>query len=221
MVKHNNVVPNQHFRKDWARHVRTWFDQPTRAKRRRQNRRAKAKRIAPRPLGLLRPQVRGCTIKYNSRYRAGRGFTLEELKAIKVNKKQALTIGISIDFRRQNHSQETYNANVARLKLYMSKLILFPKNSKKPKAGEASKEEILEAQQPTDLRKWNPKVGFKIRDHRPKPKARVITAKEYKQNVKTILWHQHRLAKTWGRVAKNKLDEAEKLKVKSKKKKKK
>ena len=28
MVKHNNIIPNQHFRKDWQRYVRTWFDQP-------------------------------------------------------------------------------------------------------------------------------------------------------------------------------------------------
>jgi large subunit ribosomal protein L13e len=26
-VRHNNVVPNQHFHKDWQTRVKTWFDQ--------------------------------------------------------------------------------------------------------------------------------------------------------------------------------------------------
>lgn len=35
MVRHNNVVPNEHFRKDWQNYVKTWFNQPARKKRRR------------------------------------------------------------------------------------------------------------------------------------------------------------------------------------------
>ncbi len=35
MVKHNNQVPNQHFKKKWQLHVRTWFNQPARKERRR------------------------------------------------------------------------------------------------------------------------------------------------------------------------------------------
>lgn len=35
MVRHNNVVPNQHFKKKWQFNVRTWFNQPARALRRR------------------------------------------------------------------------------------------------------------------------------------------------------------------------------------------
>lgn len=34
MVKHNNVIPNQHFKKKWQFNVRTWFNQPARKKRR-------------------------------------------------------------------------------------------------------------------------------------------------------------------------------------------
>lgn len=34
MVRHNNVVPNQHFKKKWQLHVRTWFNQPARKVRR-------------------------------------------------------------------------------------------------------------------------------------------------------------------------------------------
>ena len=34
MVKHNNVIPNQHFKKKWQFYVKTWFNQPARKKRR-------------------------------------------------------------------------------------------------------------------------------------------------------------------------------------------
>ena len=57
MVKHNNVVPNQHFKKQWQRRVKTWFNQPARKKRRRLARKAKAARMAPRPAQALRPVV--------------------------------------------------------------------------------------------------------------------------------------------------------------------
>lgn len=36
MVKHNNVLPNAHFKKKWGKFVRTWFNQPARKIRRRQ-----------------------------------------------------------------------------------------------------------------------------------------------------------------------------------------
>lgn len=81
VLKHNNQLPNQHFRKQWQRRVKTWFDQPGRKKSRRIARIQKAARIAPRPVdGLLRPAVRCPTLRYNMKLRAGRGFTLEELK---------------------------------------------------------------------------------------------------------------------------------------------
>lgn len=35
MVKHNNVIPNGHFKKHWQNYVRTWFNQPARKTRRR------------------------------------------------------------------------------------------------------------------------------------------------------------------------------------------
>jgi large subunit ribosomal protein L13e len=34
MVKHNNVIPNGHF-KGWQNYVKTWFNQPARKQRRR------------------------------------------------------------------------------------------------------------------------------------------------------------------------------------------
>jgi ribosomal protein L13E len=50
-MKHNNVIANTHFRKDWQRYIKTWFNQPARKQRRRAVRTEKAKAIAPRPLG--------------------------------------------------------------------------------------------------------------------------------------------------------------------------
>ena len=81
MGKGNNLIPNQHFHKWWQRHVRTWFNQPARKQRRRANRIEKAKAVFPRPAkGSLRPIVRCPSIRYHTKQRAGRGFTLEELK---------------------------------------------------------------------------------------------------------------------------------------------
>lgn len=122
MVKHNNVVPNGHFKKHWQNYVKTWFNQPARKKRRRIARQKKAVKIFPRPTaGPLRPIVHGQTQKYNMKVRAGRGFSLEELKAAGIPKKLAPTIGISVDHRRRNRSLESLQANVQRLKTYKAK----------------------------------------------------------------------------------------------------
>ena len=80
--------------------------------------------------------VRGCTKKYNSKIRYGRGFTLDELKKAKLTPRFARTVGIAVDHRRQDTSEETYQLNVQRLENYKSKLILFPKRANKPKKGE-------------------------------------------------------------------------------------
>merc|ERR1719419_1267162 len=118
-MKHNNVLPNGHFGKHWQNYVKTWFNQPGRKKRRRVARQNKALAIAPRPVaGPLRPVVRCPTLKYNTRVRAGRGFTLAELKGAQINKKQASKIGIAVDYRRRNSSMENLQGNIQRLKEY-------------------------------------------------------------------------------------------------------
>ncbi len=63
-------------------------------------------------------------------------------------RKLAPTIGISVDPRRQNLSEESLTANVARLKEYMSRLILFPRRNGKQKAGDASADEVKAAKGP-------------------------------------------------------------------------
>ncbi|XP_077220568.1 large ribosomal subunit protein eL13z-like [Tasmannia lanceolata] len=148
MVKHNNVVPNGHFKKHWQNYVKTWFNQPARKTRRRVARQKKAVKIFPRPTaGPLRPIVHGQTLKYNMKVRAGRGFSLEELKAAGIPKKLAPTIGISVDHRRKNRSLEGLQTNVQRLKTYKAKLVIFPRRQGKFKNGDSSAEELSSATQ--------------------------------------------------------------------------
>ncbi|KAI2621370.1 ribosomal protein L13e [Xylaria nigripes] len=134
-IKHNNQI---HFRKDWQRRVRCHFDQPTKKIARRKARAVKAAALAPRPVDKLRPVVRCPTIQYNRRVRAGRGFTLTELKEAGIPRLVAPTVGIAVDFRRQNVNEESLAINVARLKAYKERLIIFPrKGAKHPKAGDS------------------------------------------------------------------------------------
>jgi len=184
MVKGNTQVPNQHFHKDWARNVKTWFDQPARKKRKRLARLSKAKLVAPRPVGgALRPVVHGPTIRYNRKLRLGRGFTLEELKEAGINRLQAKGIGISVDHRRRNKSVNSLQENAQRLKSYKSRLILFPRKqpkkgeAPKPKKGDSSKEEQSKAQQ------QKTKVVDPPRQRVLRAKARLITEDEKNVNV--------------------------------------
>ncbi|KAF1732746.1 60S ribosomal protein L13 [Beauveria bassiana] len=134
-----------HFHKDWQRRVRTHFDQAGKKASRRTARQAKAAALAPRPVDKLRPIVRCPTIKYNRKVRTGRGFTLTELKEAGIARPLAPTIGIAVDFRRQNLSEESLALNVARLKAYKERLILLPRKSNAPKKGDTK----------TDLSKVN------------------------------------------------------------------
>lgn len=136
MVKHNNVVPNVHLRKHWQRRTKCHFDQPAAKLRRRQVRDAKSKAMSPRPIQKLRPIVSSCTRRYAGKVRYGRGFTLDELKAVGISAAFARTIGIAVDHRRTNTSQEQLQLNTERLNTYKSKLILFPKKEGKPKKGQ-------------------------------------------------------------------------------------
>ena len=150
MVRHNNQVPNGHFKKHWQRRIKTWFDQPLKKERRRRLRHQRAVETAPRPVaGMLRPIVQCPTIRYNMKQRVGRGFTLEELKKAGIDRNLALRVGISVDFRRRNKNEEHLQRNVDRLKEYKSKLILFPRNEKKPRKTDAKPEELKNAVQNT------------------------------------------------------------------------
>ncbi|EJU01903.1 ribosomal protein large subunit 13 [Dacryopinax primogenitus] len=137
-IGHNNALPGNHFRKDWQRRVKTWFDQPGRKLRRRNARKTKAASLGVRPLDLLRPAVRGQTVRYNIKVREGRGFSLGELKEAGISRKVARSIGIAVDHRRRNLSEEGKKLNVERLAAYKTRLIVFPKKASKPKKGDAT-----------------------------------------------------------------------------------
>ena len=130
------MLQNIHLRKHWARFVKTWFNQPARKLRRSQTRAAKAASIFPRPLEKLRPIVHCQTRRYNGKIRYGRGFTLQELKAVKITPTFARTVGIAVDHRRQDTSDEALQVNVQRLESFKSKLILFPRKEGKFKKGD-------------------------------------------------------------------------------------
>ena len=122
----------------------------------------KAKKVFPRPsAGALRPIVTGQTIKYNLRRRSGRGFSLAELKEAGVPAKLAPTIGIAVDHRRRNRSQEGLQANVARIKAYKAALVVFPRSAGKPKAGDADAAALATATQATGALFATPKAAPK------------------------------------------------------------
>ncbi|CAD8136377.1 unnamed protein product [Paramecium octaurelia] len=134
-MKHNQQLPNAHMRKHWTRFVKTFYNQPAAKRRRQLRRRAQALSASPRPVELLRPVVRGQTIKYNNVQKLGRGFSLIELKEAGLNGAFARTVGIAVDHRRRNLNQEELNNNVKRLKAYLQKLVLYPRVAGKPKNG--------------------------------------------------------------------------------------
>jgi len=85
--------------------------------------------------------------QYNSKIRLGRGFTLEELKVAGINRQFAQTVGIAVDHRRTNSSEESLRLNVQRLVEYKARLVVFPRHLKNIKKGDATKEEIANVQQ--------------------------------------------------------------------------
>mmetsp|Transcript_11754 Transcript_11754/g.25470 ORF Transcript_11754/g.25470 Transcript_11754/m.25470 type:complete len:198 (-) Transcript_11754:52-645(-) len=142
------MTKGQHYRA----YMKTFFDQPAKAKKRSLARKAKAAKMAPRPLaGMLRPVVHCPTSRFNMKIRKGRGFSLDELKAAGISKAYAPTVGIAIDWRRKNRNVEGLEANVERLKEYMSKLIVFPKRAgaKNVKKGDTPKSELKNVAQNT------------------------------------------------------------------------
>jgi len=193
----NGTIPNAHQRKHWMLRVKVDFKKPMRAKRRLNKRVIKARRVAPRPLGLLRPIVRPSSIKHNHKVRLGQGFTSHELRLSNISRAEAKQIGISVDRRRQNRSVEAMQVNVDRLKQYKANLVLFPKNKKKALKGEATEEEMKMAQQ------------FRGKTIMPLPKHKfaleedqVINPKIQKMNVVSIAKQARIVGRKWGIRAK-------------------
>jgi large subunit ribosomal protein L13e len=159
---------------------------------------------APRPVGFLRPSVRGQTLKYKTKVRFGRGFSLSELKEAKVNKHEARGLGIAIDYRRRNLSKEGQDINTKRLKAYLSKLVLFPRkaSSKRIRKGEATKEQRKAA--------FTTLSVFPATQHIASSSVapRKITKDELQENVVAKLRKERTDALLWGRREKRVKDKA-------------
>merc|ERR1719171_1844303 len=112
--------------------------------------------------------------------RVGRGFTLEELKEAGIPQKLAKTIGVAVDHRRRNKCTESLQENVQRLKLYKSKLALFPKKTK-AKVGDTVRSELSNVSQNTH------KHIIPIPKAPLREKARAITSEEKATSVYKIL----------------------------------
>lgn len=198
-IRKNNIIPKNHFRKYWQKYVKTWFNQAGRAKSRRNARQAKAAKLAPRPIGLLRPAVHPPTVRYNFKLRIGRGFTLDELKKAGISRYQARSIGIAVDHRRHNKCEESLATNVARLEEYKSKLLVLPRGSK-AKKGDTPKS-ALEGAQLTTSKHILPiqKASLRVR-------ARAITSEEKAGSAYKTLRKARVDKKMFGRRAKRAAD---------------
>ena len=193
-MRGNYAIPSNHFHKDWQSFVRTWFNQPAKKAARRAARQKKAADTHPRPLNKFRPVVRCQTIKYNQKTRAGRGFTLDELDAAKIGRKFAKSVGISVDHRRKNRSDEAFQANVARLNLYRSKLVIFPRkpSSQRVKKGDSSVEERKAVEQNLS------EHVLPLAAPSKRLKARKITKDEQSRTVTAVLRKALTDGKLWG-----------------------
>lgn len=234
MPRHNNPIPDTHGKKDQVKLIKVNFNQPAKAAKRRLHRIQKAKKLFPRPLNNLRPAVQCESIKHNARARLGRGFSLEELRvrdafthtttALHTTPTQRAfsncsagsrhsqtrgppTIGITVDFRRRNHNEESFRTNVRRLKLYKSKLVLFPRGastrkSKDPKVQERKAKKPRDPNAPTraDLLKVPQIKGVILPLTRPKPRSESmkISDIETKQGAYSTLRAARAVAKTVG-----------------------
>lgn len=112
--------------------------------------------------------------------RLGRGFTFDELKAAGILVPQAASIGIAVDHRRKNRSQESMDANVERLREYKSKLVLFPRRAGKPKKGDSDASILDTATQLTG--KLQPIVVTK-----PELEVRAITEEDKSKRAYALL----------------------------------
>jgi len=122
------------------------------------------------------------------RTRLGRGFTYLELRTAGIkNHRYAQSIGLAVDKRRRNHSEESLALNVERIKAYMSKLVVLPMNPVKKlrKVCKRSVEKKVEsAKKPADSKKTK-KASEKLKSWNEKKKGIIEKAKEERKKAKT------------------------------------
>lgn len=122
------------------------------------------------------------------------------VQAAGIHKREAPTIGITVDFRRRNHSEEGFRANVQRLKKYKSKLVLFPRGGKAPKKVADKKKANPNATTKADLLKVPQIKGVVLPLTRAKPRAESmkISEIETKQGAYSLLRAARAVAKSVG-----------------------
>jgi large subunit ribosomal protein L13e len=122
-----------------------------------------------------------------------------------VNVHEARGFGISVDHRRKSRNEEALALNVARLKAYRSKLVVFPRNatSKRIKKGDATKEQLAQVAKQSLIESVFPATVTPA-----KSKARKITAAEREATVTAVLRKARTDALLWGRREKRAADKA-------------
>lgn len=102
---------------------------------------------------------------------------MEELRKAGLTKRFARSIGIAVDLRRKNRSEEGLNENVQRLKNYRAKLLLFPKK----KSGKVHVAKVKEGAKPKLRKNGKPRV---VKERKPErgtaSKEERIAAKQFK-----------------------------------------
>ena len=78
----------------------------------------------------------------NNAQTVARTYANTLFQAAGIPRKLAPTIGIAVDHRRQNTSEESLKTNVARLKSYKARLILFPRKSGQHKKLDSTPEDL-------------------------------------------------------------------------------
>ncbi|KAJ1932627.1 60S ribosomal protein L13, partial [Linderina pennispora] len=120
----------------------------------------------------------------------------------------AATVGIAVDYRRRNRSEESLSANVERLKAYVAKLVVLPRNAKKRSAEdvEAYKNAVQARGQ-----------AVPITDSYVAEAPRAVTAEEKKAKAFVTLREARGVYKVRGIVEKRKALLAEEAANKAKK----
>ena len=129
-------------------------------------------------------------------------------QAAGIPREQALGIGIAVDHRRRNKSEETFQENVQLLKKYRANLILFPRRAGHPRKGDSSAAELSKVEQ-----QEHPQTVGVAKFHAPKAKK----VEQPKTTSFTVLRRARADARLVGKRKKRAAAraEAEKLKAKS------
>ena len=125
-------------------------------------------------------------------------------QSAKIGKLEAKSLGIAVDARRRNRSQEGLSANTQRLKDYRANLVVFPRNSKKLKNGWAKDSSEIAPQ-------LQDKVIMAPVAAAPSVETRKITSDEASANTTQKLkaaWNDARLVGFREKRAKERADKA-------------